>query len=205
MEVFTRCLSKQGQVRQLLEGSSPGWWGSCLQMPSFPPSFGTPSSALAQQVYLMQASLLQIQGVGWAVVEAGMLLTLFSPSLFLGPHGLQHMRLPCPSLSPGVCSNSCPLSRWCYLTISSSAAPFSFCLQSFPAPGSFPMSQHERGQAKCTHSCGLCWIWWGETTWAVSALVLSPNAAFPLHLKGLWQISSTPPSLSGILWGFQAP
>ena len=47
---------------------------------------------------------------------------------------------PCPSLSPGVCSNSCPFSQWCYLTISSSAAPF-FCPQSFPASGSFPMSQ----------------------------------------------------------------
>ena len=52
--------------------------------------------------------------------------------LTLRPHRLQHSRLPCPSLSPGVCSNSCPLNWWCYLTISPSAAPFSFCLQSFP-------------------------------------------------------------------------
>ena len=58
----------------------------------------------------------------------------------LWPHGLQHSKLPCPSLSPRVCSNSRPLSQWCYLTISSSAALFSFCLQSFPASGSFPMS-----------------------------------------------------------------
>ena len=58
----------------------------------------------------------------------------------LQPHGLQHARLPYPSLSPGVCSNSCPLSQWCSLSISSSVAPFSFCLQSFPASGSFPMS-----------------------------------------------------------------
>ena len=57
----------------------------------------------------------------------------------LQPHKLQHARLPCPSLSPEVCSNSCPLSWWCYITISSSAVPFS-CLQSFPASGSFPMS-----------------------------------------------------------------
>ena len=62
-------------------------------------------------------------------------------SYFLWPHGLQHVRLPCPPLSPGVCSDSCPLSQWCYLTTSSSAARFCFCLQSFPAPGSFPMSQ----------------------------------------------------------------
>ena len=59
----------------------------------------------------------------------------------LQAHGLQHTRLPCPSLSPGVCSNPCPLSRWCQPTISSSVVPFSSCLQSFPASGSFPMSQ----------------------------------------------------------------
>ena len=56
----------------------------------------------------------------------------------LQPHGLQH---PCPSLAPEVCSDSCPLSRWCCLTISSSTALFSFCLQSFPASGCFPMNQ----------------------------------------------------------------
>ena len=51
---------------------------------------------------------------------------------------MQHARLPCPSLSPGTCSNSCPLSHWWHLTILSSV-PFSSCLQSFPASGSFPM------------------------------------------------------------------
>ena len=56
------------------------------------------------------------------------------------PHGLQHTRLPCPSLSPGACSNSCPLSLWCHPTISSSVAPFSSCPQSFWASRSFPMS-----------------------------------------------------------------
>ena len=52
----------------------------------------------------------------------------------------QHASLLCPSLSPRICSNSCLLSWWCHLTISSSAAPFSCCLQSFPASGYFPMS-----------------------------------------------------------------
>ena len=52
-----------------------------------------------------------------------------------------HNRLPSPPLSPWVCSSSCPLSLWCYLTISFSATLFSFCLQSFPASGSFPMSR----------------------------------------------------------------
>ena len=59
----------------------------------------------------------------------------------LGPHGLQHARPPCPKPTPGVYSNSCPLSLWCHPTISSSVVPFSSCLQSFPASGSFPMSQ----------------------------------------------------------------
>ena len=58
----------------------------------------------------------------------------------LWPHGLQHASLPCPSPTPGAYSNSCPLSQWCHPTISSSVIPFSH-LQSFPASGSFQMSQ----------------------------------------------------------------
>ena len=75
---------------------------------------------------------------------AFILLLLFSCSALsdsLWPHGLQHSRLPYPSSSPRACSNSCPLSRWCHPTISSSASPFSSCPQSFPPSGSFPMSQ----------------------------------------------------------------
>ena len=56
----------------------------------------------------------------------------------VGPCGLQHARLPGPSPSPRVCSNSCPLSQWCHPTISYSVAPFSSCPQSIPASGSFP-------------------------------------------------------------------
>ena len=59
----------------------------------------------------------------------------------LRPQGLQHARPPCPSLTPGVYSNSCPSSRWCHPTISSSVIPFSSHPQSFPASGSLPMSQ----------------------------------------------------------------
>ena len=59
----------------------------------------------------------------------------------LWPCGLQHARLPCPSPTPEVYWNSCPLSRWCHPTSSSSVIPFSACLQSFLASGSFPMSQ----------------------------------------------------------------
>ena len=60
---------------------------------------------------------------------------------FLQPHELQHARLPCPSPTSEAYSNSCPSSRWCYQTISSSVVPFSSRLQSFPASGSFPVSQ----------------------------------------------------------------
>ena len=59
----------------------------------------------------------------------------------LQPHGLQHARLHCPSPTPRAYSNSCPSSQWCHPTISSSIVLFSSCLQSFPASGSFPMSQ----------------------------------------------------------------
>ena len=59
----------------------------------------------------------------------------------LWSRGLQHARLPRPSPTPGACSNSCPLSQWCHPTISSSVVPFFSCLQSFPASGSFPVSQ----------------------------------------------------------------
>ena len=61
------------------------------------------------------------------------------------PHGLQHARPPCSSATPGVYSNTCPLSQWCHPTISSSVTPFSSCPQSFPASGSYPMSQFSSG------------------------------------------------------------
>ena len=73
-----------------------------------------------------------------------MTLLLFSCSVVsnsLQPHGLQQAWLSCPSLSSRVCSSSCPFSQWCHSTISSSVIPFSSCLQSFPASGSFQMSQ----------------------------------------------------------------
>ena len=59
----------------------------------------------------------------------------------LQPHGMQYDRLLCPSPIPGACSDSCPLSQWCHPTISSSVVAFSSCLKSFPASGSFPISQ----------------------------------------------------------------
>ena len=92
--------------------------------------------------------------------------------VWLWPNGLQHTRLPCPSPTPRACSNSCPLSRWCRPTISSSVVSFSSWLQSFPASGSFPVSQFfvSRGQ-----NIGA----------SVTAPVLPMNIQDWLPLKGL--------------------
>ena len=94
--------------------------------------------------------LCQCSGLSFDALTVLCIPSAFFPQLWLfshpvvsnclWPHGLQHTRLPCPSPSPGACSNSCPLSRWCHPTISSSVAPFSSCLQSFSASGSFLMS-----------------------------------------------------------------
>ena len=97
----------------------------------------------------------------------------------LRPHGLQHASLPCPSLSPRVCSNSCPLSQWCHPTISFSATPFSFCLQSFPASGSFPMS--------------LLFISGGQSIGALASAAVFPmniQSWFPLELTSLISLQS---------------
>ena len=68
-------------------------------------------------------------------------VTQSRPTLQFVLRALQHARPPCPSPTPRTYSHSCPLSQWCHPTISSSVAPFPFCFQSFPVPGSFPMSQ----------------------------------------------------------------
>ena len=70
-----------------------------------------------------------------------LLLSCSVVSNSLWPHGLQHARPPCPSSTPRACSNLSPFSQWCHPTISSSVIPFSSCIQSFPASGSFTMSQ----------------------------------------------------------------
>ena len=83
-------------------------------------------------------SITSIAGVRVYAHQEAVVPSVLSNSLM--PHGLHHTRLPCPSPSPGACSNSCPLSQWSHSTISSSVIPFSSCLQSFLASGSFLMS-----------------------------------------------------------------
>ena len=79
--------------------------------------------------------LIPTTNISWAQLSCSVV------SDSLQPHWLQHARPPCPSPTPGVYTNSCPLSWWCHPTISSSVVPFSFHLQSFPTSGSFQMSQ----------------------------------------------------------------
>ena len=101
----------------------------------------------------------------------------------LHPRRLQHARLPCPSLSPRVCSNLCPLSQSCHPTISSSVTPFSFYLQSFPSSGSFPMSWP--------------FVWGGQSIGAsASVLPMNIQGQLPLRLTGL--ISSKSKGLSRV-------
>ena len=109
-------------------------------------------------------------------------ITKLCPTL-CNPHILQHTRLPCLPLSPRVCSNSYPLSLWCYLTISSSATHFSFCLQSFQTSRSFPVSQLFTS---------------GGQNIVASATLLPMNIQdwFPLGLTGL--ISSLSKGLSRV-------
>ena len=97
----------------------------------------------------------------------------------LWPHGPQHTRLPCSSPTPRACSNSCPLSQWCHPTISSSVVPFSSCLQSFPASGSFAMSPFFTSGGQ---SIGV----------SASASVFPGNIQdwFPLGLTGLISLQS---------------
>ena len=104
------------------------------------------------------------------------LCSLFSHRMW--PHGLQHARPPCPSPSPGVCSNSYPLSQWCHPTIFSSAALFSY-LQSFPASASFPRSQFFTSGAQ---SIGV--------SASESVLPMNTQDWFPLGWTGLTSMQS---------------
>ena len=97
----------------------------------------------------------------------------------LWPHGLQHTRFPCPSPSPRACSNSCPLSQWCHPTISSSVTPFSSCLQSFLASGSFPKSQLFASGGQSIGAAA-----------SASVLPMSIQVCIPLGLTGLISLLS---------------
>ena len=107
------------------------------------------------------------------------------------PRGLQHSRLPYPSPTPGACSDSCPLSRWCHPTSSSAVVPFSSCFQSFPASGSFPVS----------HFFALVGQSIGASA-SSSVLPMNNQGWFPLGLTGLILQSK---GLPGVSAGKESP
>ena len=119
------------------------------------------------------------------------------------PHRLQHARLPCPSPSPRVCSNSYPLSRWCHPTISSSVVPFSSCLQSFPVSGSFLMSQlftsggQSIGVSASTSVLPMNTQDWSPLGWTgwISLQSKGPSRVFSNSTVQKHQFFSTQPSL----------
>ena len=143
-------------------------WNECCSVISDslqPHKLYSPWNSLAQNIGIGSLSLLQQSSqtkdwtqvshissgafTSWATREAHAKRVFYNqfssvahlcPTL-CEPHGLQHDRLSCPLPNPRVCSNSCPSSQWCHPTISSSVIPFVSCLQSFPALGSFQMSQ----------------------------------------------------------------
>ena len=95
------------------------------------------------------------------------------------PHGLRPARPPCPSPSLRVCPSSCPLSQWCHSTVSSSVTPFSSCLQSFPASGSFPMSQLFASDGQSIGASA-----------SPSVLLMNTPLGFPSGLTGLISLQS---------------
>ena len=114
--------------------------------------------------------------------------SLMSDSLW--PHGLQHARPPCPSLTPGVYPNSCPPSQWCHPAISSSVFPFSSCPQSLSASGSFPMSQ--------------LFAWVGQSIGVTSRSINNKAGSWvsvwsSICLVGLWHAGTSGPT-EGLVW-----
>ena len=111
---------------------------------------------------------------GWSLLPSQFSSVHFSRSVVsdsLRPHEPQHARPPCPSPTPGVHPNPCPLSRWCHPTISSSVIPFSSCPQSFSASGSFQMSQ--------------LFAWGGQSTGASAS-----TSALPMNTQD-WSLGWT--------------
>ena len=161
-------------------GMNVRWWG---------PLMGSSRRLFTTHCYkhLCSSCCLLMVGKGTCTClvlnyEIMLLFSLYVMSNSLWPHGLQQARLFCP-LSPGVCSNSCPLSRWCHPTISSSVIPFSSCPQSFPVSWSFPVSQFFTSGGQ---SIGV----------SASASVLPVNIQdwFPVGLTGLISLSPRVPT-----------
>ena len=134
-----------------------------------------PGSCSIFSVILLQ----WLMGMGYKVFEGSVKFSHSVISDSLLHHVLQHARLPCPSPTPGACSSSCPSRQWCHPTISSSVVPFSSCPQSFPASGSFQMSQFFTSDGQ---SIGV--------SASASVLPVSIQDRFPLGWTGLMSLQS---------------
>ena len=135
-----------------------------------------------QLTYLEGNNLKQKIRLGSPAFSWKSLFSQFSHSVMsnsLWPQGPQHARSPCPSPTPRACSNSCPSSWWCYPTISSSVIPFSSCLQSFPASGSFQMNQFFPSGGQSI-----------EVSASASVLPMNIQDRFPLELTSLISLQS---------------
>ena len=137
--VTQACLTVCNTTNCSLPGSSCPWNSPAkiLQWVAIPFSRGSSWPRYQPRSPALQADSLPSESPGSP--KHGFSHLVLSDSLW--PHELQHARLPCPSPTPRVHSNSCPLSQWCHPIISSFVVPFSSCLQSFTALGSFPVNQ----------------------------------------------------------------
>jgi len=162
-------------------GLFPAQWEPTLSiMPSHSPIFSFRLCSNGSQLLFFASSMHRLSGTSGPLyiglpLSPVVVQSLSQVWLFATPW-TQHIRLPCPSPSPGVCSNSYPSSQWCYLTISSSIVPIS-CPQSSAASGSFPISQLFTS---------------GSQSMGASASVLSLNIQgwFPLGWTGLISLPS---------------
>ena len=191
--------NKSGATRLAMLGRfpplCPGWSGRSFNKGASGLSHKLPSVSVSGQVFsnaqinllFSNAQINQINTISQNMILISIFLcfccSVVSDSLQL--HGLQHASLLCPPTSPGVCLNSCPLSRWSYPIILTSAVPFSFCLQFFPISGSFPVNQLFASGGQSIRALA-------------SATVLPMNIQgwFPLGLTGM--ISLWPKGLSRV-------
>ena len=164
------------------------FWLSSVFLYEVWPFWSTTSlSKFAKWIYFLEAPDPQGRNswypcFGFSISQSSPWSVQFSCSVVsnsLWPHGLQHARIPCPPPTLGACSNSCPLSQWCHSTISSSVVLFSSHLQSFPASGSFPLSQFFTSGGQ---SIGV--------SASASVLLMNSQDWFPLGLTGLISLQS---------------
>ena len=156
-------------------GMEPAGWGlwPLLRPPSpFPAFHSAPHATVPGLIFFLFAFSVSLL-YNTPITTDVSCCSVAKLCLTLGPHGLQHARLPCPSLSSRVSSNSCSLSWWCQ-PISSSVAPFSSCPQSFPESGSFPLCQLFASGGQTI----------GDSV-SASALSMNIQGWFPLRLTGL--------------------